>query len=217
MTIALYHQMTQYSATNSHARRHLMIINKKQTLLWLPICLLLSINLNTKAETIETIEYKNYLISPRFPQEIKPELMRNTPIRERGGSFNGHTDWYIDWQYQTRQEPTICRIHNIQIKVHVIHTLPALSEYVTDKQTITVFNKFNSALTQHEKNHGNNGLLAAREIDKAISEMQPQQNCRYISRTIDDIGNTIVQKYIFADREYDRVTQGGLSEGAVIY
>ena len=97
--------------------------------------------------------------------------MRNTPIRERGGTFNGHTDWHIDWQYQTRQESHICHIHNVQVKVHVIHTLPALSEYVTDERTITVFNKFNNALTQHEKNHGNNGLLAAREIDKAISEM----------------------------------------------
>ena len=194
-----------------------MTTNKKQILLWLPICLLLVISPNTKAETIETVEYKNYLISPRFPQEIKPELMRNTPIREHGGTFNGHTDWYIDWQYQTRQEPNICRIHNVRVKVHVVHTLPILSEYVTDEQTITVFNKFNNALTQHEKNHGNNGLLAAREIDKAISEIQAQQSCRYISRTIDDIGNTIVQKYIAADREYDRVTQSGLSEGAVIY
>ena len=194
-----------------------MTINKKLALLWLPIVLLLSINLNTKAETIETIEYKNYIISPRFPQEIKPELMRNTPIRERGGTFNGHTDWYIDWQYQTRQETGACRIHNIQTKVHVIHTLPALSKNVTDVQTITVFNKFNNALTKHEKNHGNNGLFAAREIDKAISEIQPQQDCRYISRMINDIGNAIVQKYIFADSEYDRVTQNGLSEGAVIY
>jgi predicted secreted Zn-dependent protease len=194
-----------------------MTINKKQVLLWLPICLILSINLNPKAETIETIEYKNYVISPRFPQEIKPELMRNTPIRERGGTFNGHTDWYINWHYQTRQEPNICRLHNIRTNVHVIHTLPALSEYVTDEKTINVFNKFNKALTQHEKNHGNNGLSAAREIDKAISKIQPQQNCRYVTRMIDDIGNSIIQKYINADREYDRITQNGLSEGAVIY
>lgn len=194
-----------------------MPVNNKQELRWLTICLLLSITLNTKAETIETIEYKNYIISPRFPQEIKSELMRNTPIRERGGSFNGHTDWNIDWQYQTRQMPNNCQIHNVQVKVHVIHTLPALSEYVTDEQTITIFNKFNNALTKHEKNHGNNGLLAAREIDKTISEIQPQPNCRNISRMIDDMSYAIVQKYIFADREYDRITQSGLSEGAVIY
>ena len=48
------------------------------------------------AEVIESTEYKYYEISPRTPYEIKPELMRRSPIREGGGTFNGHTDWYID-------------------------------------------------------------------------------------------------------------------------
>lgn len=169
------------------------------------------------AETIETVEYKNYVISPRSPYEIKPELMRRSPIRERGGSFNGHTDWYIDWKYQATPGSGGCRLNDIKTTVHVIHTLPALSENVTDKQTIDVFNRFNNALTQHEKNHGNNGLTAAREMDKLFSEIQPQQDCRYLSRMVNDIGNSIVQKYIHADNEYDRTTNNGETEGAFIY
>ena len=143
--------------------------------------------------------------------------MRNTPIRDRSGSYNGHTDWYIDWQYQTRQEANFCRILQVQTKIHIVHTLPSLSEHVTDKQTIDAFNQFNSALTEHEKNHGNNGLLAAREIDKALNNIQPQRNCRYVTRMIDDIGQSIVRKYAKTDIEYDRATQNGLTEGAVIY
>ena len=193
-----------------------MTTHIKYSMIWLLSSLLLA-STTVFAETIETIEYKNYLISPRLPQEIRPELMRHTPIRERGGTFNGHTDWYIDWHYQTRQAPNICLINNIQTSVRIVHILPALSEYVTDNQTIAVFNKFNNALTLHEKNHGKNGLSAAREIDAALNNIEPQRNCRYLSRMIDTIGNTIVQKYIFADNEYDRVTQNGRSEGAVIY
>jgi predicted secreted Zn-dependent protease len=178
---------------------------------------LLLISFNLTAETIETVEYKYYTISPRSPYEIKPELMRRSPVRDGRGSFNGHTDWYIDWQYQAVPGPYGCQLHNIRTKVHVVHILPALSENVTDKLTIEVFNKFNAALTQHEKNHGNNGLTAAREIDKALNKIQPQQNCRYLSRMADDIGNSIVQKYIQADNEYDRATNNGITEGAVIY
>jgi len=169
------------------------------------------------AEIIESVEYKYYEISPRAPFEIKPELMRRSPIREGGGSFNGHTDWYVSWRYQANQEPQGCRARDIKTKVHVVHTLPTLSEYVSDEQTIDVFNKFSDALTQHEKNHGNNGLSAAREIDKALSEIPPQPNCRYLSRIIDDTGKSIIQKYIYADDEYDRTTSNGLTEGAVIY
>jgi len=178
---------------------------------------LLLLSFSVTAETIESIEYKYYEISPRAPHEIKPELMRRTPIRSGGGSFNGHTDWYIDWKYQSTTSPYGCQLVDTQIKVHVIHTLPALSEHVTDKQTIDVFNKFNTALTQHEKNHGNHGLSAAREMDKAFNELQPQQSCRSLARIINGIGNAIVQKYAQKDDEYDRTTNNGETEGAVIY
>lgn len=178
---------------------------------------LLVFSLSISAETIETVEYKYYEISPRSPYEIKPQLMHNSPIRAGGGSFNGHTDWYIDWKYQTASGPSGCQLHDIRTNVHIIHTLPALGQHVQDKQTIEVFNKFNTALTQHEKNHGNNGLTAAREMDKLFNEIQPQPDCRQLSRMVDDIGNSVVQKYIHADNEYDRITNNGLTEGAIIY
>ena len=179
--------------------------------------LLYLISFGVNAETVESTEYRYYEISPRSAYEIKPELMRRSPIRERGGSFNGHTDWLVNWSFSSTSGAYGCQLNSYQTTVHVIHTLPKLSSYVTDKRTIEVFNTFNEALTQHEVNHGNNGLAAAREIDKAFSEIQPQQNCRNLERMINDIGNSIVQKYIYADREYDRTTQNGFTEGAVIY
>ena len=179
--------------------------------------LLLIASFASIAETIETIEYKYYVISPRSPHEIKPELMRYSPIRDRGGSFNGHTDWFINWKFQAAPGPYGCQLYNIKTSVHVIHTLPALSDRVSDKQTIEVFTKFNTALTQHEKNHGDNGISAAREMDKLFNEIPPQQNCRQLSRIVNETGNAIVQKYTHADDEYDRITNNGLTEGAVIY
>ncbi len=175
----------------------------------------LSTGLN--AQVSESIEYKYYQISPRSVYEIKPELMHRSPIRAGGGSFNGHTDWFIDWRYQLSQTPYGCQVHGIQTKVHVIHTLPALSDHVSDQQTIDVFTKFSAALTQHEKNHGNNGLTAAREMDKAFNAIPPQQSCRKLAAIIDSIGNSTVQKYIQADDDYDRITGNGSTEGAVIY
>ena len=178
---------------------------------------LLLLSFTVAAEAIESVEYKYYEISPRTPYEIKPELMRRSPIRAGSGSYNGHTDWYIDWNYTTAPGPYGCQLTNIQTKVHVIHILPVLSEHVTDKQTIEVFNKFNDALTKHEKNHGNHGLSAAREMDKIFHEIEPQQNCRSLARMVDGIGNSIIQKYTQMDDEYDRTTNNGEAEGAVIY
>ncbi|MBE9559184.1 MAG: DUF922 domain-containing protein [Proteobacteria bacterium] len=169
------------------------------------------------AEVTGSREYKYYEISPRTAYEIKPELMRRSPIREGGGTFNGHTDWYVDWRYQSSQPASGCQVHDIRTTVRVIHTLPVLSQYVTDQQTIDVFTRFSDALTKHEINHGNNGISAAREMDKAFNEVPAQQSCRNLARIIDSICNTTIQKYIQADNDYDHMTRNGETEGAVIY
>ena len=147
--------------------------------------------------------------------------MRNSPVRAGRGSFNGHTDWYINWRPQLQRTPYGCQIQHFAINVRVLYTLPALSEYVTEQQTIDVFNQFNNALVTHEKKHGEHGIQAAREIEQAISSLQQgtqrPANCHNIGREIDNIANAIVHKYAQADRDYDRVTNNGMTEGAVIY
>jgi len=177
----------------------------------------LLLSFTASAETIESTEFKYYEISPGSPYQIKPELMRHSPIRAGSGSFNGHTDWYINWRFRSSREANGCQLIDSQTKVHVVHILPKLSAQVTEQQTIDVFNKFNKALTQHEINHGKNGLSAAREMDKTFNELAPQQNCRNLARLIDRIGNDVVRKYAEKDNEYDRLTNNGESEGAVIY
>jgi len=180
-------------------------------------CLLASLSMTGQAEMLKKIEYKYYQISPRAPHEIKPELMRNTPIREFGGSFNGRTNWFIDWNFYSHATQYGCKLTNAITKVRVVYILPALSEYVTDAQTIEAFNKFNDALTKHEHTHGSHGLQAAREIDEAFKQIPPQRNCRNLGRYVDNMANSIVNKYSRIDEEYDRSTRNGETEGAVIY
>ncbi len=179
--------------------------------------LLLLTSFALSAQVIETVEYKYYVISPNSAYEIKPELMRHSPIRDSNGSYNGRTDWYISWRYQAAPGSFGCQLHNITTTVQIVYTLPALSDQVTDLKTIETFNKFNAALTLHEKNHGNNGLLAASEIDEALNKSQPQLNCHQMNRAADATAKAIVKKYTQADIEYDRLTNNGMTEGAVIY
>ena len=169
------------------------------------------------AKTIETVEFKYFVISPQSPNDIRHELIRNSPIRNRQSLFTIHANWSIDWEYKAAPGPNGCKLYDIKTKVYVVHTLPSLSEQVIDKQTIETFNKFNDALTQHQDKHGNIGLSAAREIDETLQTIQPQQNCQHLARMVGATGRSIVQKYIQYDHEYDRTTNYGETEGAVIY
>ena len=169
------------------------------------------------AEITSHAEDRFYVISPRSPHDIKNELRRMTPLRERGGSFNGRTDWKIDWRYQTTGDANGCNIHNVKVNISIVTTLPALSQYVTDPQTIKAFERFRDALVAHERNHGKNGLAAAEEIDAALSSIPTQRDCNAVSRLAEQYSQSIINKYVQKDREYDYRTRNGMTEGAIIY
>ena len=166
------------------------------------------------AEVSSTAEDHFYIISPRSPYDIKNELRRMTPLRERGGSFNGRTDWKIDWRYQTTGDAGGCNIHDVKVKINIVTTLPALSQYVTDPQTIREFERFRDALVAHERNHGKNGMAAANEIEQALKSIPTQRDCNAVSRMAEQRSQAIINKYVQKDHQYDYTTRNGMTEGA---
>lgn len=171
----------------------------------------------TQAEVTSNAEDRFYVISPRSPYDIRNELRRMTPLRERRGSFNGRTDWKIDWRYETTGDASGCNIHDVRVNINIVTTLPALSQYVTEPQTIKAFERFRDALVAHERNHGKNGLAAAEEIDAALSSIPTQHDCNAVSRLAEQYSQSIINKYVQKDREYDYRTRNGMTEGAIIY
>lgn len=166
------------------------------------------------AEVTETSQDRFYYISPNSPFAIKQELKRMTPIRERGGSFNGRTTWSVQWKYQTTGDQNGCKIHDVEVHLSIDTILPALSQYVTDERTIQAFNNFSKALTAHERNHGEHGRQAAHEIDKALGAITPQRDCNAVSRMAEQLSQQIIATYSQKDRDYDYYTRNGQTEGA---
>ncbi len=168
------------------------------------------------AEVIENVHTEHYTIAPRTPYDIKRELNWRSPIRENGHVFHGRTHWIISWQYTSQQKPEGCRILDVTTEVEVKYILPALDTRVSDPNTTERFNRFSEALVAHERNHGANGLKAAREIDASILALPPQTDCRQLENTANATGQAIISKYAAIDNEYDRRTMNGRTEGAFI-
>lgn len=160
------------------------------------------------AATSQSVEHRSYIISPHSPAEIKSEVMRRSPIRSGQDAVNKHTDWHINWNYRTVTDRYGCQINDLKIKLRVRHALPRLNRYVTDEKTIEAFNRFISTLKQNEKIHGQNGSLAAREIEQAISSIPPQADCHSLSQIVEDTTKAIVQKYAQKDNKNDRAPTG---------
>ena len=67
----------------------------------------------------------------------------------------------------------------------------------TPKKVRKEFDEMYAALLRHERNHGKNGIRAARDIEKA--------KCKG--------GDAIIARYLQADKDYDRKTKHGKTEG----
>ncbi len=168
------------------------------------------------AAPVESVHNEYYTIYPQTPYDILRELDWRSPVREKGLTFHGNTDWSISWRFKTQKIAGSCKLFDIHTLIDIKYTLPVLDKHIQNKNTIKRFTVFSNALVRHEHNHGLNGKKAAREIDDALRALRPEINCTQLEQAANNLGRSIVQKYTAIDNEYDRVTQNGRTEGAFI-
>ena len=100
--------------------------------------------------------------------------------------FWAYTSWYVRWS-------GACAV-----SVEIRYTMPKLIKNdAMPASVLSIWNKMYAALEKHERNHGQHGINAAREIER--------NGCRN--------GKAIIRKWAEQDRIYDRKTQHGKTEG----
>ncbi len=100
--------------------------------------------------------------------------------------FWGYAQWFVEWTADCR------------VSVTVTITMPKLrNPSKTPAHVRKEFDEMYVALLAHERNHGKNGIRAAQEVEQA--------KCRNT--------DPIFAKYNKADKDYDRRTKHGFTEG----
>lgn len=166
------------------------------------------------ATVTDNVEYRYYDISPKTPEEIQIEMTRQSPLKRVRGAFNtrtiwARTDWEVKWSYLTIGNIDRCQIDDVKVRAHIVYNLPRLSQDVSDQNTIEAFNRYLKALTAHERTHAQNGINAARDIEKAMNKIPPQRDCLMIARITKRIGKHYINKYVYEDQRYDYMTHNG--------
>ena len=185
-----------------------------KSLALIPISLLVSFSV--AASPVVTEDYKYYRIYPDSSADIKSALYRQSPVRENGNVYFGHTDWSVNWYISMRSEGRVCGIAELTTELNVNYTVPRLGASRVDETTKTVFDKFYRALLNHEKGHMRNGLRAIKEIEKVLGSLRTQKNCRRLERVANKKVTAILKEYKHKDRIYDKLTRHGYTQGAVI-
>jgi predicted secreted Zn-dependent protease len=184
---------------------------------WLLWCLLLGGIPPAQAGPTINTHYKYYWIYPKNKQDLGKALDKQSPIISNGQKYRGHTQWQVNWHYWWYENPNSCKITKVKTALTVTYTLPRIAEnYRVDAETRQSFDRYWQALFNHEQNHKNSGLLAARAIEKALLNLVAFPTCQQLQTTANQIGNNWVQKYRQRDVEYDRHTDHGRKEGVML-
>lgn len=164
-----------------------------------------------------SINHKYYDVTPTSTRNMLATLLQASPIVSNGKKFIGYTNWWVDWKYTTRNESGMCTVATVDTRVTITYTMPRLKDSIAIPPVVREkFATFHSRLMTHEEGHADHGIFAAREIDKALISLPRQGSCTALQALARQTADAIIEKYKQKDKDYDRLTGHGRTQGAVL-
>jgi predicted secreted Zn-dependent protease len=165
------------------------------------------------AEISESLTYSDYAVSANNSRSLARALNNTSPIRHDGQTFHAYTTWRVNWHYRWAIEANgNCRIIEVSTGLNTTIQLPRLvggSDILRER-----FQRYLTALNQHELGHHEIGRKAAREVDRQLQAMPAMSDCQRLSSAANKLAYRIVNRLKDEERTYDLVTVHGRLQGA---
>lgn len=166
------------------------------------------------AKPIVTENYKYYSVKPKSRDELLPRLNKKSPIKEKGEVFHAHTYTYIKWNFKWEIKNSKCQIKSVTTSVDVTYTYPKLRTRNADVKL--VWSKWYPKLIIHEEGHKNLAIKIGKEIERIIMPMK-SANCEMLEKKADNAGYKKIAKLDKLNKNYDKETNHGETQGAWLY
>lgn len=165
-----------------------------------------------QAEVQPSLVVQTYEVRYRADTSLRQSITDASPVRHHGRTFHGFTRWNVKWQFWWMElHGGQCRVDRTLTRVDAVITLPDLRGAPPEAQQ--AFNRYVTALRQHEMGLYRFGLDAAHRIDQGIASLPPQPSCAVLQAEANRLGRRLLDEAIRAEIEYDRRTQHGRTEG----
>lgn len=178
------------------------------------ICGLMALSMVTASHanslSHKAIEYHYYPVEGATFHALRDSLNRNGPH-----GFHAYTAWHVSWQYDYAPSPKQCGLTNIQVTQTANITFPEWNRPLSASSPLQqAWQRYANALMEHELGHVKHGQLAKQAIEAHLKELSPATNCKAISRKANAGAYKILHHYQTEDKNYDRQTQHGKTQGA---
>lgn len=179
------------------------------------MCLFVCLSANS--EVLLNERFVHYAIAPEKVDQIKVELRNNSPVSRENQTFHGGTEWTLVPHFRWRKESNLCRIRDVQVQLNGTYTLPKLiNEMSTSNETKIRFDAYYQALLHHEKGHQDLWLQAGQEIERLLTNFEAFYNCNEMAQEAKIRIANVIRNYQQHNRDYDKQTGHGRTQGAAI-
>ena len=154
-----------------------------------------------------------YPVRAQPGETLRKALNAATPITVDGQRFHGYTRWNVRWTFRWWREASgRCTITEVTTRLRTQVQLPELRSGTPAQQA--VFDRYLRALSHHEEGHVQFGHDAAQAIDEGIAALPAAPDCAALERRANTLGHRLLREHAEREKQYDRDTRHGASQGA---
>jgi len=163
----------------------------------------------------DNVEYVD--VTGHSKRELIEALDRLSVADGNGKRFYGHTHWELRWNFNVASEGAECRVTTVTAQLDVTMSVPRWDPpRNADPALVRTWNAFVAGLHEHEEGHRDIAVAAVQEITRRIEAIPPAANCSKLKRTVGIRANSLLDEYREKGRRYDKTTDHGRTQGAVL-
>jgi predicted secreted Zn-dependent protease len=168
-----------------------------------------------QAASVEELRYDYYTVEAPRKGSLAAAVTAASAFRSGGKTYHGHTQWDVVWHFDWKSGPDgSCRVTAASTELKAVVTLPNLAG--GDTQQVAIFNRYISVLRQHELGHYQNGKAAERAVYDELIATPAMGSCPALERRVNAQARATIARFIESDRDYDRRTEHGVAQGALL-
>lgn len=162
-----------------------------------------------------TFDIQHYAIQGRTMEEIRSSMFGNSPVRNAEGSFGGVTKSQIWTNFDLLNEGDGgCSLRNPSVRIDIKMTLPKLDQGQRSAAVQHEWERFIGALRAHELMHAQNGSYIANTVLTRMMGFKTKLSCAETRPKLNDAIQTLMQRMNDYDKNLDKVTNHGATQGA---
>ncbi|MEW6349106.1 MAG: DUF922 domain-containing Zn-dependent protease [Thermodesulfobacteriota bacterium] len=165
------------------------------------------------AEPSVTERYVFYDVRGSTAAELRNNMNRLGTKASDGKTYDGFINWNVGWRFKYVPTASGCAMTRVQAIVDISYTMPRwVGRHAAPRELRDKWDRFCEALKRHEEGHKNIAVKGASEIERALLTMS-SRDCVQLDAKANALGERLLEKIREREREYDALTNHGITQG----